>query len=183
MLEIIDIKVEPVSRREFINRLIRWGKMGLLGCTGLHLLNKCTGTIPTIDDLDPPFICLPPCDDGTDTTNSVGPTTLVFSGYNPEQGFSGYNVWYGSNATFIESDHQNGDRSNYVLDQRASLDVGFLGTGPFPSYATSATVNATTFITLTIYGTAGSNFIYMTAYSASDNLDSVLSNQVDTSTI
>ncbi len=188
MAKIVDIKVETFPRREFIKRLVRMGRMGLLGATGMALLNRCVGSVPLFDDLDPPFVCLTAngCNSGLgspfDYTNGTGPTNFVFSGYNPESGFSGYNIWYGNNQTTLINNHSSGDRS-LVLNQAGSLDVTNIGGTSLPSFATSATVNQTSFVSLTIDFTVVGFYIYVTAYSTSDGIDSPLSNVVDTSTI
>ncbi len=182
MIEISDIKITPVSRRDFINHLIKWGRLGLLGTAGFNLLSKCTGEAPSADDLDPPYICLTTnsCNSGQggnyNYTNTSGATVyFVFSGYNSERNFSGYNIWYGTQSA-ISSDHSSKARSTVISQTGSStLSVSSLG-GTKPSYVTSATVNSTVFVTLTINNVTTGNYLYITAYSSTDNLDSPLSN-------
>lgn len=180
MAEIVDIKVEFISRRTFIENLMRTAKVGLLSGAGLYLLSRCSGSIPVATQLDPPFICVPGAGCSPASVNTAPTISLVFSAYNPESGFTGYNVWYGPAAT-IQSNWSVKNHS-LVLNSTPSttLSVASIGGTTLPSYLTSSTVNATVQITLTIAGTVGGsvNSIFVTAYNLTDNLDSALSNQL-----
>ncbi|MDH4128782.1 MAG: hypothetical protein OEV44_08525 [Spirochaetota bacterium] len=175
----IDFDDKSLNRRDFINRLIQFGKIGILGAAGFSFLSKCTGAPPGIGDLDPPFICISPCSSGSyGSTTGTNPVTLIFSGFNPEAGFMGYNVWYGNNLSLIQNDHASGIRSNYVISPSGNniLNAASLGGTSFPSYATGVTVSYTSFLSLTISNTTSGFFILLSAFSLVDNLDSILSN-------
>lgn len=157
---------EYTSRRKFIKQLGQFGKLGLFGATTFNLLSRCESSTPDEDDLDPPFI---------DTTNSTS-TSLIFYGFNPESGFSGYNVWYFSVEATLRSQHASNNRTNVVNNTgTTTIAMGNVG-GSFPSFQTSATVNQTTQVTLTMTGATSGWFIFVTAYNSTDNIDSTLSN-------
>ncbi len=178
------ININLLSRRDFIKELKTLAKIGPLGSLGLSILNRCTGTEPLPDDLDTPFICMPPCDAKSQSdinpnnawTNGTNPVDLVFSGYNKESGFVGYNVWYGTQATII-SNHSVKNRSLVINSTgNKTIDASSLGGTSIPTYSTTYTVNQTGYIELTVNNTASGNYLYVSAYSSSDGLDSPLSN-------
>ncbi len=178
-----NMKIEIFTRRQFIQRMTHLGRMGLYGAAGLSLLN-CSGSVPTLDDIDPPFICK-----STDScmsnlggnfiaTNTIAGTTyLVFSAYNKStEKVTGYNIWYGTN---IPNEHSVKDRSN-VIDQNGLTTVdSTLRGGAIPTISSTLVPGAftqSTFIGITITGTVNPNIIYVTAYNGTDGEDSDLSN-------
>lgn len=180
-----DLNVKFFTRREFINDLKKKAALGLLSSAGFALLAQCSGSAPDSDDLDPPFICKTTdgCSSGyggtSDYTQGTAPTYLVFSGYNPETGFSGYNIYYGASATII-SEHSTGTR-NLVIDPTGSLtvDCASLGGGTYPTIPVSlatGVLNAATYVVVQVNNTTGGNALYVTAYNSTDNVESVLSN-------
>ncbi len=173
------MKIEIFTRRQFIQRMTHLGRMGLYGMAGFSLLN-CTGSVPTIDDIDPPFICMNTCTSDLTgnftTTNGASPTYLVFSAFNKStEKVSGYNIWYGTN---IPNEHSVKDRSN-VITQTGSTIVSTAVGGAIPTIPSTLVLGAftqPTFIGITINGTANPNIIYVTAYNGTDGEDSDLSN-------
>ncbi|MDH5680341.1 MAG: hypothetical protein OEZ36_02050 [Spirochaetota bacterium] len=177
--------IEIITRRQFLNKIGKWGGLTLSSAVGATLLGHCVGEEPPLDDLDPPFICSGTCVSTFappfDRTQVIGTTVnLVFSAYNNETNplFTGYNVWYGDPAT-VKAGHKNGNRS-LVLFQTgtSSLNLTSIGVGPFPSFVTAATSNQTSYVALTINGVLPGvgDWVFVSAYSADGVVDSDLSN-------
>ncbi len=177
------MKIEIFTRRQFIQRM---GRMGFYGAATLGLLN-CTGSVPTLDDIDPPFICDPldNCNSGLggsfDNTTGGNPVFLVFSAYNKStEKVTGYNIWYNITPSTIVSQHAVKDRSSVIIQNNTTtVDASAVG-GAIPTIPSTLVLGAftqTTFIGITVNNTptpgAG---IYVTAYNGTDGEDSNLSN-------
>lgn len=177
------LNVNTFTRREFLKDLKLRASLGLLSASGLMYLAQCSGSDPGTDDLDPPLICTGTCNSGIggnyNFTNGTAPTYLVFSGFNPETGFSGYNIYYNASSATIISEHASGIKSS-VIDQTGSTTVSSASLGTsyptIPVSLVTGVLNASTYVTVDISGTTTGNIIYVTAYNTSDNLESVLSN-------
>ncbi|GMT50107.1 MAG: hypothetical protein IEMM0008_1646 [bacterium] len=179
------MKIEIFTRRQFIQRMTHLGRMGLYGAAGFSLLN-CTGSVPTIDDIDPPFICKQVDNCKSDLGGSFDYTTggatvfLVFSAYNKStEKVTGYNIWYNISDTTIVNEHAAKNRSSVII-QNGTTTVSTAVGGAIPTIPSTLVPGAytqTTFIGITITGTTPGYFIYVTAYNGTDGEDSDRSNQ------
>lgn len=178
------LNVQTFTRREFLKDLKLKASLGVLSSAGLMCLAQCSGTAPESDDLNPPFICSGTCNTGnaspSDTTANITTTGyLIFSGYNNESGFSGYNIYYNTTAATIVSEHASGIKSS-VIDQTGSLTVDSNNKGSsyptIPSSLASGVLNASTYVYVQISNAVIGDTLYVTAYNTTDNVESVLSN-------